>query len=349
MSVDQRFLYLVQRKSLFRDLLRDHKLDGFLLTNMADQYYFTDYWTEGYYGLIGLEKAWLFLPNLLFNQGKSNTYGFECVQGPFFEKLKGVLKKNKMRKVAFDPNQLPHSFGMALLKLGFLPQVGLVTQLRAVKDKLEIDRLAKANHIAYLGSEFVRKRLKPGVTERRIAADLTHFFNTKAHGLAFDLIIAAGPNGAFPHHITSNTKLKNGDPVVCDIGATWEGYRSDLTRTFALGKMKPTFRRVFRIVERSQNEGIKQLRPGVTAGSVDLASRRVIQKSGFGKTFVHSTGHGVGIDIHEHPRIGPGAKDKLKAGMVVTVEPGIYLPGKFGVRIEDTLLVTPAGSERLTK
>jgi Xaa-Pro aminopeptidase len=167
-------------------------------------------------------------------------------------------------------------------------------------------------------------------------------------GIAFDLIVAGGANSSFPHHITSDYKLRSGEPVVCDIGATWEGYRSDLTRTFTLGRLPTSFWRVFNIVKLAQKKGIHHLRPGVTAGSIDRASRHVIENSGFGRTFIHSTGHGVGIDIHEHPRIGPGAKDKLKAGMVVTVEPGIYLPGRFGVRIEDTLLVTSNGSEVLT-
>ena len=143
--------------------------------------------------------------------------------------------------------------------------------------------------------------------------------------------------------------MKAGEPVICDIGATWQGYRSDLTRTFTLGKIRGSFSRVYKIVETAQKEGILRIKPGVTAESVDSASRKVIKKLGYGPQFVHSTGHGVGIDIHEDPRIGPGVKDRLKSGMVITVEPGIYLPGQFGVRIEDTLLVTSNGSELLTK
>ena len=168
--------------------------------------------------------------------------------------------------------------------------------------------------------------------------------------LAILTLVRSGcSSGAAPHHLTSDYRLKNGDPVVCDIGATVAGYRSDLTRTFPLGKMPPGYSKVYKLVEKSQREGIRSLRPGITAGAVDAICRRVIAKGGYGDKFIHSTGHGVGIDIHEHPRIGPGAKDKLQTGMVVTVEPGIYLPGKFGVRIEDTLLVTPEGSEVLTK
>lgn len=349
MSFDVKHLHLAQRREAFRDLLKQRKLDGYLLTGLSDLFYFTDYKSEGYYGLIGLDESWLFLPNLLYDQAKAVTSGFVCLKGKFFDELKAVLAKKKIKKVGFDPSQLSFAFGAALRKMGFVPVSGLVTELRAIKDPLELQRLREANHLAARGAEFVRKRLRPGLTEKRVSADLAHFFNVEGDGIAFDLIIAGGANGSFPHHIVSDHRLKSGEPVVCDIGATWAGYRSDLTRTFPLGKMAPAFSRVFSIVEKSQKEGIRRIRPGVTAGSIDRVCRQIIGKHGYGKTFIHSTGHGVGIDIHENPRLGPGSKEMLKAGMVVTVEPGIYLPGKFGVRIEDTLLVTPGGSEVLTK
>jgi Xaa-Pro aminopeptidase len=349
MVFDPRRLHMSHRMEAFRYLLKEKNLDGYLLTHLSDLFYFTDYRSEGYYGLISRDDAWLFLPNLLYEQGKANTFGFHCLQGKFFPTLQSILKRKILKKVGFDPNQLPYSFGASLVKLGFLSVPGLVAKLRSLKDPLEMKRLRAANHLAALGVEFIRERLKPGRKEKELAADLGRFFGTKGDGIAFDLIIAGGPNSSYPHHITSDYRLKKGEPVICDIGATWQGYRSDLTRTFPLGKMPPLFSRVYRIVEKAQKEGIRRLRPGVTAGSVDQASRAVIKKRGFGSKFVHSTGHGVGIDIHERPRIGPGAKDKLESGMVVTIEPGIYLPGKFGVRIEDTLLVTPDGSELLTK
>ncbi len=344
-----KFPYLARRASAFRDVLKEKKLDGYLLTHLSDLYYFTDYKSEGYYALIGLKNSWLFLPNLLFEQGKASTRGFICLEGKFFEELKKVIETNKMKRIGFDPGQLSYAFGLALVKMGFIAVPNLVMELRAIKDAFEMGRLRAANHLAARGAEFVRRRLKPGVREKQIGADLAHFFDVEGDGIAFDLIIAGGANASFPHHITSDYKLKAGEGVVCDIGATWEGYRSDLTRTFPLGRMPTAFTRVFSIVADSQKQGIRHLRPGVTAGSVDDICRRIIDKEGFGKTFVHSTGHGVGIDIHEHPRLGPGATDKLEAGMVVTVEPGIYLPGKLGVRIEDTLLVTKNGSELLTK
>jgi Xaa-Pro aminopeptidase len=349
MVFDPKKLHLAQRQEAFRDLIKQHKLDGYLLTHLSDLFYFTDYKSEGYYGLVGLDDAWLFLPNLLYEQGKASTTGFRCLKGPFFLTLEQIQKKSRMKKIGFDPNQLSYSFGSALVKRNYIPIPGLVEKLRSLKDPLEMKRLKAANHLAARGADFIHKKLKPGITEKQAAADLARFFSVEGDGIAFDLIVAAGAHSAFPHHITSNYRIKSGEPVICDIGATVEGYRSDLTRTFTLGRMRPLYKKVFRIVSDAQEEGIRRLRPGVTAGSIDLASRNVIKKHGYGSTFVHSTGHGVGIDIHEHPRLGPGAKDILQEGMVVTVEPGIYLPGQFGVRIEDTLLVTASGSELLTK
>ncbi len=348
MTIQAKFSYLSQRLAVFQDVLAEKKLDGYLITNLSDLFYFTDYKSEGYYALVGRKEAWLLLPNLLFEQAKAVTRGFTCLEGRFFTVLDEILKKEKLKKIGFDPNQLPYAFGEALVKRGFVPIGGLVARLRIIKDELELQRLRAANHLAAEGAKFVKARLKPGRTEKQVSAELAHFFNTKGDGIAFELIIAAGPHSAFPHHICSDYRMKAGEPVVCDIGATWEGYRSDLTRTYTIGKIRGSFSKVYNIVEKAQKEGIRRIKPGVTAESVDLASRKVISKHGYGKTFVHSTGHGVGIDIHEDPRVGPGIKDRLKAGMVITVEPGIYLPGQFGVRIEDTLLVTPTGSDLLT-
>jgi Xaa-Pro aminopeptidase len=125
-TMDSKRLFLAQRVDAFRDLLRERKLDGFLLTHLSDLYYFTDYQSEGYYGLIGLQESWLLLPNLLFEQGKASTYGFNCVQGRFFPTLESIVKKNKLKKIGFDPNQLPYAFGAALVKMGFVPVSGLI-------------------------------------------------------------------------------------------------------------------------------------------------------------------------------------------------------------------------------
>jgi len=175
------------------------------------------------------------------------------------------------------------------------------------------------------------------------------FKRNGSKGAAFDTIIATGKNSAYPHHITSNHPIRQNKPVVMDLGCVWEGYRSDLTRTVYLGKINSLFAKIFRLVQTAQDAAIRQVYPGQTAEAVDAAARQVIAKAGFGRFFIHGTGHGVGIDIHEAPRVAPGSKEVLREGMVITVEPGVYLPGKFGVRIEDTLLIEEKGCEILTR
>lgn len=338
-----------RRVRALRDLMREHKVDGYLVTHLPDLFYLTGFKSEGYYVLIGLEEAWLFLPKLLFQDGKESTQGFHCLAGPFWEHLKQVTRNNKLKKLAFDPDNIGYQLGMALIKKGYKGAGGILSQLRIIKDGEEIRVIRKACHLAYLGYLFAKSRVKPGVRESSIAIDLEHRFRRMgSSGIAFDTIIAAGPNSALPHHVTSDYIIKRGDPVVMDLGCMWEGYRSDLTRTVAVGKINGVFNRIYNLVETSQRKAISQVRPGQTAHKIDAIARQVIAQNGYGRYFIHSTGHGVGIDIHESPRIAPGNKEILQSNMVITVEPGIYLPGMYGVRIEDTLLVTPTGQEILT-
>jgi Xaa-Pro dipeptidase len=170
-----------------------------------------------------------------------------------------------------------------------------------------------------------------------------------ADEVAFDLISAVGPHTALPHHRPTGAVLKKNMPVLFDVGAKVGAYRADLTRTFFYGKITPAFRRVYDVVSRAQKAGIAAIKPGNRGGDVDGATRKVIDGAGYARYFVHSTGHGVGVDIHEPPWIRDKSPDVLAPEMVLTVEPGIYLPGRFGVRIEDTFRVTSQGYEVLTK
>ena len=339
-----------RRIRALRDLMREHKLDGYLVTHLPDLFYLTGFKSEGYYALIGLEEAWLFFPKLLFQDGKESTQGFNCLAGPFWKLVEQIASKNKLKKKAFDPDNINYQLGMALNKKGYKDVGGLLTQLRIIKDGEEIRAIRKACHLAHQGYLFAKTRVKPGVRESAVAVDLEHYFRRMgSSGIAFDTIIAAGPHSALPHHVTSDYVIKKGEPVVMDLGCIWEGYRSDLTRTVTVGKINGVFNKIYKLVEDSQRKAITQVRPGLTAHQIDAISRQVITRNGYGRYFIHSTGHGVGIDIHESPRVAPGSQEVLQSNMVITVEPGIYLPGKYGVRIEDTLLVTPTGQEILTQ
>ncbi len=236
-----------------------------------------------------------------------------------------------------------------------VPTTGLVEGLREVKDEAELARMARAARIADAAlGEVLPLLAGPGnrvVTEAEFALALdTAMRAGGAESVAFETIVAAGPNSAKPHHQPTDRAIAVGEPVVVDFGATYEGYRSDMTRTFCVGgEPEGELARVFEVVRASQSDGVAAVRPGVGAKDVDDVCRHVIAEAGWAERFEHGTGHGVGLDIHEGPSVGPGSTAILGPGTVVTVEPGVYLPGKCGVRIEDTLFVTQNGSRSLTQ
>jgi len=223
--------------------------------------------------------------------------------------------------------------------------------LRRRKDARELDALRRAGAVADgavdrlrdLGSDAV------GLTERELARRIERWL-TEAGGesLAFEVIVGSGPNGAMPHHAHGDREIRPGDPVVLDFGARVDGYVSDQTRTLVFdGDPPEAFERVHAVVREAQRAGVDAVAPGVTAAAVDRAAREVIEDAGYGEAFVHRTGHGVGLDVHEEPYVVAGNDLELEPGMAFSVEPGIYLPGEFGVRIEDLVVVTEDGAERL--
>ncbi len=238
------------------------------------------------------------------------------------------------------------------------PTRGVIEQLRMVKDAGEVDRMARAAAIADEALAAVLPMLRAAgarqadgtLTESRFASALDHAMRERgAEDSAFETIVASGENSAKPHARPGDRTIRPGDPVVVDFGAVFEGYRSDMTRTFCIGG-PPTgeLATLFDLVADSQQQGVRSVGPGVVAGAVDQACRQVIAASGWGERFEHGTGHGVGLDIHEAPSVGPGSTAILEPGTVVTVEPGVYVPATGGVRIEDTLVVTEDGSRTLT-
>lgn len=228
---------------------------------------------------------------------------------------------------------------------------GLVEQLRMVKDAYEVEQLRKACAAGDAGLAALLERggLRPGRTERQVARDLEWaMYEHGAEAISFETIVAAGANSAIPHHRPTDAVLAPGDFVKIDFGAVVGGYHSDMTRTFVLGRPTDWQREVYSLVVESQRAGRKALRPGAQAGEVDAAARSVIEAAGHGKLFVHGLGHGVGLRIHEAPGIMKDGTGTLLSGVAVTVEPGVYFPGRGGVRIEDTLVVREGGPELLT-
>ena len=230
-----------------------------------------------------------------------------------------------------------------------VPLSGMVESLRAVKDRAELARIEAAAHIADGALASVVGMLRPGTTESHLQQALDAAIRSAgASGPAYDTIVASGPNAALPHATPTERRLESGDLVIIDVGALVDGYRSDMTRTFVLGDPSDRAAAMLDAVERSQAAGAAAVAPGVEAGEIDAACRSVIDDAGMGDAFVHGTGHGVGLDIHELPHLASGSVATLEPGNVVTVEPGVYFPGFGGVRVEDLLVVTGSGCRPLT-
>ena len=231
-----------------------------------------------------------------------------------------------------------------------VPAQGLLGALRAAKDEEEIALMTKAQRISEQALEEILKFLRPGVTEKEVAAKLTYdMLRFGAEKMSFDPIVASGPNGSLPHAVPSDRAIQSGEFVTMDFGCIYGGYCSDMTRTVAVGEPTEEMKKVYAVVLEAQLAGIAAEKAGVTGKSVDAAARRVIEDAGYGEYFGHSFGHSVGLEIHEAPNAGFTCEDVIPLGAAVSAEPGIYLPGKFGVRIEDVTIFTADGCVNLTK
>ena len=262
------------------------------------------------------------------------------------------IKKTATKSVAFE-NQNIQKWVYDLLAGGLnsdlVPADGLVEKLRAVKDKTELKKIRSAIGIAERSFQVIRSQITAEQTELQIAHNLEHqirqFGGTRC---AFDPIVGVGPRGALPHGKPSNKQIHEAPFVLIDWGAQFDGYLSDLTRILVTGKISPKLRKIHNLVLKAQLAAIRKVRAGAKLIDVDRAARKTIEDGGFGKKFGHGLGHGFGMKIHEHPFLTPTANGVLETGMVITIEPGIYLPQWGGVRIEDDLLVTADGCEVLT-
>lgn len=226
----------------------------------------------------------------------------------------------------------------------------IIDTFRAVKNEAEIENICKAQRIAEAAFDHILSFIKVGVTEKEVALELDHYMLSHgADGLSFETIAISGANTSKPHGVPTDKKIEHGDFVTMDYGAVVNGYHSDMTRTVAVGAASDEQKKIYKIVFEAQLAVLRVLKNGVKCSDADKAARDVITEAGYGEYFRHSTGHGVGIEIHEKPFISPKSTETLRSGNVVTDEPGIYIPGKFGVRIEDMALITENGCKNLTK
>jgi Xaa-Pro aminopeptidase len=295
----------------------------------------------------------LFVGGVNYEQAKNEAKGLTV---ELFRRGENLMEKITSRKNAkkYAVDALPIESWRTLAKAvggeeKLEPAGSLIAKLRSVKDEVEIGLIREACKLASEGMRVASEVVRPGVREKEVAAEVEYAMRKKgSDGTSFDTIIASGPTSAFPHGSCSSKTIGQGELVVVDLGATYGYYRSDMTRTFVAGKPDERQMKIYETVKQAHQKAFETIKPGVSAMEVDAAARRVIEAAGFGDFFVHNLGHGVGLEIHEAPRVAAGQSEVLLPGMVITIEPGVYFPGKWGVRIEDMLVVRDHGHEVLT-
>ena len=332
-------------------------LDAILLTSEANCYYATGFMGEGI-ALVTRRGSWYFTDSR-YTEAADKAIGNAAVirevsrEKPFSVLINEALAEAGAEKAGFEEQRMTvaeHAVYSEKLHCTLTPASALMTELRGSKDEEELSCMTAAQRIAEGALEQILKEIRPGMTEKEIAARLNYLMvSAGAEKTSFDTIVASGPNGSMPHAVPGMRKVREGDFITMDFGCVYKGYCSDMTRTVALGRPSDEMRNVYDIVLQAQLAGIAAAKAGVTGAAIDGAARKVIQDAGYGACFGHSFGHSLGIDIHEAPNAAPGNDKPMPDGAVVSAEPGIYLPGKFGVRIEDVMILRPDGAQVITK
>lgn len=321
--------------------------------------YFTSFHSSNGYLVVTGEKSY-FLTDSRYIEAAGNTIktcdeileikSMENDLVPLLEKL-GIkeIKLESERITVSRYNEIKKLFSFAEVTCdGDLDKT--VTDIRMVKSRDEVEKIIKAQRIAEKAFDHILTFIKVGKTEKEVALELEYFMlKNGADALSFETIAVSGKNSSLPHGVPSDKKIESGDFITMDYGAVVDFYHSDMTRTVAVGEVSSKQIDVYETVLKAQLAGLDAVRAGVTGKDVDAVSRKIIADKGYGEYFGHGLGHGVGVEIHEMPLVNPRCTDALKEGYIITVEPGIYLPGQFGVRIEDMALVTADGSENLTQ
>lgn len=346
-----------ERRDKLRKLLKKTDAGALLVTGEHNVTYLTGFTGDSSYLLLTPTDELILSDKRYTTQLEEDCPDLKFeVRGPdvkILEHLGQVAKRMKLANLGFEAHIVTvaglEAMQEAMPKTELVPTSELVEQLRMIKDKEEIKTIQASIECAERAFAVIRASLRPERTEKQVADELEgqiRLFGGEC--TSFPPIIAVGPRAALPHARPGSPKIGDDDFVLIDWGARLGGYASDLTRVLVTGRISPKLQKVYGVVAKAQAKAIAAMRHGVSMKDVDAAARNHIAKSGFGKYFGHGLGHGIGLQIHESPRMGPKEDAKLQAGMVVTVEPGVYLPGWGGVRIEDDVLVTRGGANVLT-
>jgi len=343
---------IAKRIRAVRRELDKKKISFLLITKPANVTYITGFLGEDSWAAIANGRVYLLTDSRYTEQAQKECPSCKIIDraGPMAKAVAELVSKLKtIRTIAVEDSVSMADFEQLkkIVKARFKTVAGIIETVRSIKDQSEIATIKSAAAISAKALEQTLPFLKPGVTESELAGMLDFQIRKLGARNSFETIVAFGPNGSRPHHQPGKRKLKQKDAVLIDFGAKYKGYCSDITRCFVIGGMTEFYKKVYDIVEQAQAAAIKIIRPGVKITQVDAAARKVIENAGL-PVYGHGTGHGFGLQIHEDPFLKPDGKGKLKTGQVITIEPGIYIPGRLGIRIEDDILVTETGNKILT-
>ena len=335
-----------------QQLLERESLDALLVMSAENRRYLSEFTGSSGALIITKETRFLMSDFRYKAQGAEQAEEFEFIlqEKGLLESIVSFMNSKGLKRIGFEGEHVNYNTYSQLSKsFDVVPLTGEVEKIRLIKTDEELDLIIKACEIADQSYEYILTYVKAGMTELEVKNELeAHMTSLGASGPSFDTIVASGHRGALPHGVASDKVIEDGDMVTLDFGAWYKGYASDITRTFAVGSVSPEMEEIYNIVLESQLKSLDEIKAGMTGKEADSIARDVISAKGHGEHFGHSLGHGLGLEVHELPGLSQKSTMTLEPGMVITIEPGIYVDGLGGVRIEDDAVVTEKGLKKLT-
>lgn len=337
-----------------RKQMQEQSIDGLLIASPINRRYVTNFTGSAGVALITEQEAMLITDFRYTEQAKEQAQEFTVVEHTIGldSEIAKQIKNLHIEQLGFEAEHTTYvTFKQYESKFftNLVPTQGLIEQLRVIKTAEEIDTMKKAANIADAAFTHILNVIKPGIKEIDVANELEFFMRKQgATSSSFDIIVASGYRSALPHGMASEKEIMSGELVTMDFGALYNGYCSDITRTVAVGEINDELYRIYSTVLEAQNRGVARITSGMKGKEADQLTREIITEHGYGPNFGHSTGHGLGLEVHENPRLSPNSNEVLEENMVVTVEPGIYVPNVGGCRIEDDIIIKKSGNEVMT-
>lgn len=345
----------MKRIEKVKEYLAKEQLDGIWVSNSKNLRYLANFTGSAGEVIITADKAYFITDFRYTEQAGQQAKGFEIVihKGDLYQSLADIMTKDGIKKLAIEADELSLSLYRKVADIfpaELIETQNVIENIRLIKDEAELEILKEACKITDEAFDHILTFIKPGVSEIAVANELEHFLKGKgAEGMSFDTIVASGVRSAMPHGVASEKLIEQGDMVTLDFGCYYKGYSSDITRTIAVGEVDPKLKEIYQIVLDAHLKVIAEAKAGMTGKEIDAIARDYITEKGYGEYFGHSTGHGLGLDVHEQPAVSVRGENVILENMVITDEPGIYIAGLGGVRIEDDLIIHKDGVESINR